>query len=123
MNSPDTSDFSNYHYWINDVKDDNDKELFNEIISCIDSKSYRSASIMIWILCAESLHKKLNQFSQNNSQLVNDLKNWEENDKNEADLLDLCEKYNLINNMDYNQLNLIREARNDYVHPNFQAVA
>lgn len=119
MNSPDTNDFSNYHYWINDVKDDNDKELFNEIISCIDSKSYRSASIMIWILCAESLHKKLNQFSQNNSQLVNDLKNWEENDKNEADLLDLCEKYNLINNMDYNQLNLIREARNDYAHPNF----
>lgn len=121
MNNIDNYDFSNYKYWINDVKDSNDKELFNEIISCIDSKSYRSASIMIWILCAESLHKKLNQLSQNNGQLVNDLKTWEENDKNESDLLDLCKKYDLINNMDYNHLNIIREARNTYAHPNFVA--
>ena len=111
------NEFSNYNYWINDVKDNNDKELFNEIVKCIDSESYRSASIMIWILCAESLEKKLKQFSQNNSQLTNDLKQWQK-DKNEAELLKLCKNYDLINDIDYNHLNTIRKARNTYAHPN-----
>lgn len=114
-------DFSNYANWVNDVDDSGDKELFNEIVSCIDSESYRSASIMIWILCAESLYGRLKQLSMGNRKLKDDLINWEEHDKNEADLLDLCKSYDLIDNIDFNHLNSIRDARNTYAHPNYVA--
>ena len=112
-----TSDYSNYRYWINDVKDDADKELFNEIITCIDTESYRSAAVMIWVLCAESLQKRLKQLAQNNKSIKKDLKTWNK-DKNEAELLKLCKKHDLISESDCNHLNLIRKARNRYAHPN-----
>lgn len=112
-----TSDYSNYKYWINDVKDDADKELFNEIITCIDTESYRSATVMIWVLCAESLQKRLKQLSQNNKSIKKDLKTWNK-EKNEAELLKLCKKHDLISDSDCNHLNLIRKARNKYAHPN-----
>ena len=112
-----TSDYSNYRYWINDVKDDADKELFNEIITCIDTESYRSAAVMIWVLCAESLQKRLKQLAQNNKSIKKDLKTWNK-DKNEAELLKLCKKHDLISDSDCNHLNLIRKARNRYAHPN-----
>lgn len=112
-----TSDYSNYKYWINDVKDDADKELFNEIITCIDTESYRSAAVMIWVLCAESLQKRLKQLAQNNKSIKKDLKTWNK-DKNEAELLKLCKKHDLISESDCNHLNLIRKARNRYAHPN-----
>ena len=112
-----TSDYSNYKYWINDVKDDADKELFNEIITCIDTESYRSATVMIWVLCAESLQKRLKQLAQNNKSIKKDLKTWNK-EKNEAELLKLCKKHDLISDSDCNHLNLIRKARNKYAHPN-----
>lgn len=112
-----TSDYSNYRYWINDVKDDADKELFNEIITCIDTESYRSAAVMIWVLCAESLQKRLKQLAQNNKSIKKDLKTWNK-DKNEAELLKLCKKHDMISESDCNHLNLIRKARNRYAHPN-----
>lgn len=112
-----TSDYSNYKYWINDVKDDADKELFNEIITCIATESYRSATVMIWVLCAESLQKRLKQLAQNNKSIKKDLKTWNK-EKNEAELLKLCKKHDLISDSDCNHLNLIRKARNKYAHPN-----
>lgn len=115
------ADFSNYSYWVNDVDDSGDKELFGEIVSCIDSGSYRSASVMIWVLCAESLYNKLKRLSVGNRRIKNDLSNWEINDKNEADLLDLCKSHDLIDDIDYNHLNIIRDARNTYAHPNYIA--
>ena len=72
---------------------------------------------MIWVLCAESLQKRLKQLSQNYKSIKKDLKTWNK-EKNEAELLKLCKKHDLISDSDCNHLNLIRKARNKYAHPN-----
>ena len=56
-------EFTSYKHWKNDLVDKDDEVLFDEIIICIDNKAYRSASVMIWNLCVQSLIKKIRNFS------------------------------------------------------------
>lgn len=112
-------EFNDYKMWKYSIYDENDKVLFDEIVTCIENEAYRSASVMIWVLCAESLIMRLKQFSDGNNRLKQDLENYMEN-KNEADLLILCKKYDLINEVEYSQLNSVRDSRNNYAHPNFE---
>lgn len=68
-------EFNDYQNWKSEIYDDNDKILFDEIVKCIENEAYRSASVMIWVLCAESLYKKLKRLSESNTPLIKDLNN------------------------------------------------
>lgn len=110
-------EYSSYKIWKKDVVDKDDGILFDEIIICIDNGAYRSASVMIWNLCVQSLIKKIEILSEHNKKLRHEFYKWK-NKKNETDFLELCEKFDLIDEMGFNQLDLIRNARNKYAHPN-----
>ena len=114
-----TIEIDDYQNWRFEIYNEEDKILFDEIIRCIEIEAYRSASVMIWVLCAESLIERLNDLSDGNNRLKQDLRNYMQN-KNEAGLLALCKKYDLINDLEYSQLNSVRESRNNYAHPNFE---
>ena len=113
-------EFNNYKMLKYSICEENDKFLFDEIVTCIENEAYRSASVMIWVLCAESLYKKLNILSESNKALKNDLDKKYLKNKNEFELLNLAKDYNLVNDVEYSQLNAVREARNNYAHPNFE---
>ena len=100
------------------INTENDLVLFDEIVKCIKVEAYRSAIIIIWISVAESLLYKLEELSNNNHSLVNDLKKFKKNGKNEAELLKLSKKMKLINDLECSELNIIRKARNEFAHPN-----
>ena len=116
----DYAEFNDYKRWKYSIYEENDKVLFDEIVTCIENEAYRSASVMIWVLCAESLYKKLNILSESNKVLKNDLEKKYLRNKNEFELLNLAKDYNLINDVEYSQLNSVREARNNYAHPTFE---
>ena len=111
-------EFMNFQELREQINTENDLVLFDEIVKCIKVEAYRSATIIIWISVAESLLYKLEELSNNNHSLVNDLKNFKDNGKNEADLLKLSKKMKLINDLECNELNIIRKARNEFAHPN-----
>ena len=111
-------EFMNFQELREKINSENDLVLFDEIVKCIKVEAYRSATIIIWISVAESLLNKLEELSNNNHSLVNDLKKFKENGKNEAELLKLSKKMNLINDLECSELNIIRKARNEFAHPN-----
>lgn len=94
---------------------EDDLTLFDEIITCIENEAYRSASILIWVTVLESLVRKLNVLALNDDEIRTFMENFE-NNKNEKDLLLKCKNQNLINQIEYGQLDTIREARNNYAH-------
>lgn len=93
-----------------------DLTLFDEIITCMENEAYRSASILIWISVLESLVRKLNILAQDDHEIREFMDNFKDN-KNEKGLLLKCENLNLINQIEYGQLDTIRRARNEYAHP------
>lgn len=93
-----------------------DLTLFDEIITGMENEAYRSASILIWISVLESLVRKLNILAQDDHEIREFMDNFKDN-KNEKDLLLKCENLNLINQIEYGQLDTIRRARNEYAHP------
>ena len=111
-------EFTSYKLWKNDLVDKDDEVLFDEIIICIDNKAYRSASVMIWNLCVQSLIKKLEILAEANKKLRREYYKWK-NNENETDFLKLCKNFDLIDGIGFNQLDLIRTARNEYAHPNY----
>lgn len=113
-------EFYDYKMWKFSIYDDKDKILFDEIVTCIQNEAYRSASVMIWVLCAGSLYKKLHILSERNKPLKKDLYNKYIKRNNEFELLKLARDYNLINDVEFSQLNSVREARNNYAHPSFE---
>jgi len=93
-----------------------DLTLFDEIITCMENEAYRSASILLWISVLESLVRKLNILAQDDHEIREFMDNFKDN-KNEKGLLLKCENLNLINQIEYGQLDTIRRARNEYAHP------
>lgn len=114
-------EFMNFQELREKIDTENDLALFDEVVKCIKVEAYRSATIIIWISVAESLLNKLEQLSNNNHSLVNDLKKFKENGKNEAELLKLSKKMKLINDLECSELNIIRKARNEFAHPNYHS--
>lgn len=99
---------------------DEDKKLFKEIRICIENELYRSATILIWISVAESLYRKLEILSQNDADILK-AKEIYDNSEKDYDLLKQCHKVQLIDDIEYPQLETIRQARNNYAHPNFDS--
>lgn len=112
-------EFSNYLYY-KDKTCDEDLTLLNEIIICIENEAYRSASIIIWISVLESLLRKLKILALNDNEIKNLIRNFE-NNQNEHDLLLNCMEHGIINQIEYAQLDTIRQARNNYAHPNYDS--
>ena len=94
--------------------------LFNEIIVCIENEAYRSASIIIWIAVLESLVRKLKILALTDDEIYEVMKTFEQ-EENEKVLLEKCKEHNLINQIEYEQLETIRQARNNYAHPTFES--
>lgn len=109
-----------YHSWKSRIYDESDKILFDEIIKCIDAEAFRAASIMICISFTESLYKKLEILSESNNKITQDLINYKSEGKDFL-LVEYAKKYELINELGYNHLMLIMDARNNYAHPNFNS--
>ena len=109
-----------YHLWKSEIYDYSDEVLFDEIVKCIDAKAYRAANIMICISFTESLLKKLEILSESNKKITQDLENYRNNGKDYL-LIQYAKKYELINEMEYNHLNTIMDARNNYAHPSFES--
>lgn len=101
----------NYHSWKSKIYDNSDEILFDEIVKCIDAQAYRSANIMICISFTESLYKKLEILAESNNKISQDLENYKEQGKDFL-LIQYAKDYNLINELEYNQLNTIMDARN-----------
>lgn len=110
----------NYHSWKSRIYDNSDEILFDEIVKCIDAQAYRSANIMICISFTESLYKKLEILAESNNKISQDLENYREQGKDFL-LIKYAKDYNLINELEYNQLNTIMDARNKYAHPTFES--
>lgn len=110
----------NYHSWKSKIYDNSDEILFDEIVKCIDAQAYRSANIMICISFTESLYKKLEILAESNNKISQDLENYKEQGKDFL-LIQYAKDYNLINELEYNQLNTIMDARNNYAHPTFES--
>ena len=111
--------FENYPTWKSKIFDKSDEILFDEIVKCIDAEAYRAANIMICISFTESLYEKLKILSESNKNIKHDLKNYQNQEKDFL-LLEYAKKYNLINELEYEHLNVIMKARNNYAHPNFE---
>ena len=107
-----------YHSWKSRIYDESDVVLFDEIVKCIDAKAFRAASIMICISFTESLCKKLEILSESNNKIAQDLINYQNQGKDYL-LVDYAKKYELLNEVEFNQLKAIMDARNNYAHPNF----
>lgn len=111
---------SDYHSWRSEIYDESDKILFDEITKCIDVGALRSASVMICVSFTESLYKKLETLSEGNNKIKQDLSNYKSQDKDFL-LVQYAKDYDLINELEYNHLNTIMDARNNYAHPNFES--
>lgn len=110
----------NYHSWKSKIHDKSDEILFDEIVKCIDAKAYRAANIMICISFTESLYKKLEILAESNNKISQDLENYQNQGKDFL-LIKYAKDYNLINELEYSQLNTIMDARNNYAHPTFES--
>ena len=107
-------DFLNYEELKKKVYE-KDLALFNEVIICIENEAYRGASILTWISVLESLVRKLKKLASNDDEIYKTIKNFKANE-NEKELLEKCEKHQLITKLEYSRLNAIRQARNTYAH-------
>lgn len=112
-------EFSNYLYYKNKTCEE-DLTMLNEIILCIENEAYRSASIIIWIAILESLVRKLKILALNDDEINSLIIDFEDK-PNEKDLLLKCKNHGLINQIEYGQLETIRQARNNYAHPNYDS--
>lgn len=112
-------EFSNYLYYKNKTCEE-DLTMLNEIILCIENEAYRSASIIIWIAILESLVRKLKILALNDDEINSLIMDFEDK-PNEKDLLLKCKNHGLINQIEYGQLETIRQARNNYAHPNYDS--
>ena len=115
-----SNSLENYHSWKSEIHDKSDEILFDEIVKCIDAKAYRAANIMICISFTESLFKKLEILSESNKQIAKDLENYR-NERKDFLLIEYARKYDLISELEYNHLNTILDARNNYAHPTFKS--
>ena len=61
----------------------------------------------------ESLVRKLKKLASNDDEIYKTIKNFEKNE-NEKELLQKCEKHQLITKLEYSRLDSIRHARNTY---------
>lgn len=68
----------------------------------------------------ESLVRKLKILALNDDEINSLIRDFE-NNTNEKDLLLKCENHGLINQIEYAQLETIRQARNNYAHPNYES--
>lgn len=98
-----------------------DLTLFDEIIITIENQAYRSASIIIWISILESLVRKLTNLSSNDNEIFEIMKKFENEKLSEKNLLEKCKDFKLINQIEYEQLETIRQARNNYAHHTFDS--
>lgn len=101
------------------IYDEKDKDLFDEIIICIENGAFRSAGIIIWISIAESLKTKLNILANGNREIKKDMSNYNKK-KQDFLLINYAKKYKFINGTEYHQLNAIISDRNNYSHPNYE---
>ena len=96
-----------------------DFTLFDEIIITIENQAYRSAVIIIWISILESLVRKLKNLALNDDEIFDVIGKFDNGELQEKDLLIKCKDFELLNQIEYEQLETIRQARNNYAHPNF----
>lgn len=109
-----------YHSLKSRIYDESDKVLFDEIVKCIDAEAFRAASIMICVAFTESLYKKLEILSESNNQITQKLNNFRSENKDFL-LVQYAKEFDLINELEYDQLDAIMNARNNYAHPNFDS--
>ena len=103
------------------ISHDEDRCMFEDVAKTIRAKANRSAYIMIWITCAESLKRRLLWSSEKDSQAG---KLWGEIEEAEgkhhavdAKLVDACKKIGIISDVESTRLSQIYENRNIYGHP------
>ena len=105
----------------NRILHEEDRSMFEDVAKTIRAKANRSAYIMIWITCAESLKRRLQWASDRDSQAGKLLGKIEEAEEKhhavDSMLVDSCKIIGVISDVESTRLMQIYENRNLYGHP------
>lgn len=106
----------------NYIAEERDKILFKEVLSCFESKSFRAAFIINWIMIVESLRAKFEEIAYHDSKVkreVIDKLKLLENEKKATDkfLIEESKKYGWIDEEGQVKLLHLYELRGAYAHP------
>lgn len=111
-----------FNIYLEKVLDEQDKILFSEAVKSANLYMYRSAYIMAWLTCMESLKRKFDECAKYGDEKA--IKNKEEIKEIEkkhgaADkkILELSKEYGLINESEYEKLLQHYVWRSVYAHP------
>lgn len=107
--------------YIDRIQDDTDRVLFEEAAACARSGANRSAYIMVWLSCAESLKRRFNSVKACDgvASAIAGKIGRKEGLHQSIDLFVLTKSkdYGFINDAEFTQLNHIYEMRCIYGHP------
>lgn len=108
--------------FIEKIADEQDQILFTEAFQAYNSKLYRSAYIIFWLTCAESLKHKFQVCARRGDSSARDLYQKITNQEGrhaavDKAILSYAQKYGLITDAECQQLEYIYTMRCIYAHP------
>lgn len=108
--------------YIEKIVDPQDQILFQEAFQSFCSQAYRSAYIMFWLTCAESLKHKFQMCSKSGDKrarvIYQKITNAEGRHKAvDKSILTYSQQYGLITDLEYKKLEYIYNMRCIYAHP------
>ena len=108
-------------YFLEQIEYGEDKIIFDEAVKSANVGALRSAYIMIWISCAESLKRRFKTMQHGDNeviQIVKDITSVEESGKPVDKILIAKAKHiDIINQYEHDRLELIYKGRCVYGHP------
>ena len=100
---------------------EDDCAMFDDVVKVIGAGAHRSAYIMLWISCAESLKRRLKWAAEKDNQAGKLLGDVEEAEQKhhavDAKLIKACNRIGVISDVEAIHLSQIYENRNIYGHP------
>ena len=100
---------------------EDDCAMFDDVAKVISAGAHRSAYIMLWISCAESLKRRLKWAAEKDNQagkLLGEVEDAEQKHHAvDAKLIKACNKIGVISDVEATHLSQIYENRNIYGHP------
>lgn len=100
---------------------EDDCAMFDEVAKVIGAGAHRSAYIMLWISCAESLKRRLKWAAEKDNLAGKLLGEVEDAEKNhhavDAKLVQACYRIGVISDVEVTRLSQIYENRNIFGHP------
>ncbi|QDQ03196.1 hypothetical protein FOH38_23675 [Lysinibacillus fusiformis] len=99
-----------------------DKVLFREVISCYESKAYRAAFIINWLMIVESLKAKFEEIANTDSNIkknvIDKLRDFEsKNNATDKFLIEEAKNYGWIDKEETLKLHHMYKLRGAYAHP------